>query len=389
MRQDIPYAKQSISDADIAAVVRALKSDYITQGPEISAFESEVAEYCGAKYAVAVSSGTTGLYIGCQSLGLAEGDWLWTSPVTFVASANCALSCGAQVDFVDIDPQTYNLSVSALREKLIIAAKEDRLPKVVVPVHLAGQSCDMEAISGLAQEYGFHLLEDASHGIGGSYQNRPVGNCQYSEMTVFSFHPVKIITTGEGGMVLTNSLEHFNRLSRLRTHGITRDESLMQQKSHGPWYYEQHELSNNYRITDIQAALGRSQFSRIDQFIQKRHEIVENYTGLLKDLPITLPWQHSDTYSSFHLYVIRLELDKLRKTHLAVFQELREEGIGVNLHYIPVYLQPYYKKLGFKAGLCPEAEHYYAEAISLPMFADLTRDEQGRVAEVLQSVLSV
>jgi UDP-4-amino-4,6-dideoxy-N-acetyl-beta-L-altrosamine transaminase len=383
----IPYGRQSISPADIQAVVEVLQSDWLTQGPAIERFEKAVAEYCGAKYAVAVSSATAALHISCLAAGLGPGDWLWTSPNTFVASANCGLYCGAKVDFVDIDPQTYNLSVEKLEEKLIEAEHSGKLPKVVVPVHFAGQSCEMERIGTLAQKYGFAVLEDASHAIGGRYQGLPIGSCQYSDMAVFSFHPVKIITTGEGGMVVTNCADLYERLIRLRTHGITRNPDLMTEPSHGPWYYQQLELGFNYRMTDIQAALGASQMQRLNEFVSRRRLLSDRYNEMLAGLPVTLPWQHPDTESSWHLYVIRLRLDKIAKTHRQVFEELRQAGIGVNLHYIPVHTQPYYQNLGFKWGDFPQAEEYYQEAISIPLYYDLTEENQKRVVAILRDTL--
>lgn len=383
----IPYGRQSISKADIQAVVDVLRSDWLTQGPAIEQFEKSVAEYCGAKYAVAVNSATSALHIACLAADLGPGDILWTSPNTFVASANCALYCGADVDFVDIDPRTYNLSVAELEKKLAGAKAQGTLPKVVIPVHFAGQSCEMDRIAGLAKEYGFTVIEDASHAIGGKYLGKPVGNCTFSEMTIFSFHPVKIITTGEGGMVVTNRRDLYERLLRLRSHGITREPGLMEAESHGPWYYQQIELGFNYRITDLQAALGLSQMKRLDKFVNRRHELVEGYNQKLRDLPLILPFQHSDTRSAFHLYVVRLQLGLITSTHLQVFETLRSAGILVNLHYIPVHTQPYYQRMGFTAGMFPEAERYYSEAISLPMFASLTNEQQDRIVEVLRGCL--
>lgn len=382
----IPYGRQDISEEDIQSVVEVLRSDWLTQGPAVERFEQEVAHYCGAKYAVAVSSATAALHIACLAAGLKPGDALWTSPNTFVASANCGLYCGAQPDFVDIDPRTYNLSVDALEEKL--ARAESRLPKVVIPVHFAGQSCDMEAIAGLGKRYGFSVIEDASHAIGGRYRDTRVGSCAFSDMTVFSFHPVKIITTGEGGMVLTNRQDLYEKLVRLRSHGITRDPRFMEGESDGPWYYQQIELGFNYRITDIQAGLGSSQMKRLDEFVARRHELAERYDALLRELPLTLPWRQPDAHSSFHLYVVRLRLDAIGKTHRQVFEELRQKEIGVNLHYIPVHTQPYYRRLGFKPGDFPLAEQYYREAISLPLYAGLSDSEQDRVVQALKEVLS-
>lgn len=383
----IPYGRQSISPADIQAVVDVLNSDWLTQGPTVERFEQTVAGHCGTAHGVAVNSATSALHIACLAAGLGPGDILWTSPNTFVASANCGLYCGATVDFVDIDPRTYNMSVERLEEKLEQAERDGKLPKVVVPVHFAGQSCDMEAIGRLAGRYGFTVIEDASHAIGGRYKNEPVGNCRHSAMTVFSFHPVKIITTGEGGMVLTNSPELHERLLRLRSHGITRDPALMAGESHGPWYYEQIELGFNYRMTDIQAALGVSQMTRLDEFVKRRHQLAKRYDEALAELPLTLPWQHPDTWSAFHLYVIRLSLDRINQNRRHVFETLRERGILVNLHYIPVHTQPYYWAQGFKGGDFPEAEAYYREAITLPLYAGLSDADQDRVVVSLREVL--
>ncbi|GLI38493.1 UDP-4-amino-4,6-dideoxy-N-acetyl-beta-L-altrosamine transaminase [Geobacter hydrogenophilus] len=383
----IPYGRQSISPADIQAVVDVLNSDWLTQGPTVERFERTVADYCGAAHAVAVNSATSALHIACLAAGLGPGDILWTSPNTFVASANCGLYCGATVDFVDIDPRTYNMSVERLEEKLERAAREGKLPKVVIPVHFAGQSCDMEAIARLAERYGFIVIEDASHAIGGRYKDEPVGNCRHSTMTVFSFHPVKIITTGEGGMVLTNSAELHERLLRLRSHGITRDPALMKGESHGPWYYEQIELGFNYRMTDIQAALGVSQMTRLEEFVERRHHLAKRYNEALAPLPLTLPWQQPDTHSAFHLYVIRLSLDRIGQNRRHVFETLRERGILVNLHYIPVHTQPYYWAQGFKDGDFPAAEAYYREALSLPLYAGLSAEDQDRVIAAVQEAI--
>jgi UDP-4-amino-4,6-dideoxy-N-acetyl-beta-L-altrosamine transaminase len=380
--------RQDISEDDIQAVVAVLRSDFLTQGPAVPGFENAVAGYCGAQYAIAVSNATSALHIACLSLGVGPGDWVWTSPITFVASANCALYCGAQVDFVDIDPRTYNLSVKCLSEKLMQAEKSGRLPKVVIPVHLCGQPCDMAGIHVLSQRYGFKIIEDASHAIGGKYRDEPIGNCRYSNITVFSFHPVKIITTGEGGMALTNDAQLARRMQLLRSHGITRIAAEMTHAPDGPWYYQQIDLGFNYRVTDIQAALGISQMQRLDEFVARRHAIARRYAGLLADLPVVTPWQHPDSYSGLHLYVIRLKLNEMDMTHREVFEALRMAGIGVNLHYIPVYRQPYYADMGFKKGLCPEAEQYYLEAISLPMYPALTEAQQDEVVTALRSAIS-
>jgi len=380
----IPYGRQDISEADIQAVVDVLRSDFLTQGPAVPAFENCLAAYCGASHAVAVNSATSALHIACLALDVGPGDIVWTSPITFVASANCALYCGASIDFVDIDPRTYNMSVEQLEAKLAHVAQHGKLPKVVIPVHLCGQPCDIVAIHALAQQYGFKIIEDASHAIGGKYRDELIGNCRYSDITVFSFHPVKIITTAEGGMAMTNDAQLAKRMQLLRSHGITRDVNEMTHAPDGPWYYQQIDLGYNYRMTDLQAALGLSQMQRLDEFVSKRHAIANRYDQLLAGLPVTAPWQHPDGYSGLHLYVIRLKRDKIGKTHRQVFERLRAANIGVNLHYIPVHCQPYYESLGFKAGYCPEAEQYYAEAISLPMYPGLTEAQQDRVVEALR-----
>lgn len=385
----IRYGQQDITQADIDTVIGVLKSINLTQGPNIPAFEQSVIAHTGAKHAVAVNSATSALHIACMALDLGPGDWLWTSPNTFVASANCALYCGAKVDFVDIDPRTYNLCPKKLEAKLIEASKTGRLPKIVVPVHLTGQPCDVAAIHALGQKYGFKIIEDASHAIGGKYKGEPIGNGRYSDVTVFSFHPVKIITTAEGGMALTNNAELATRLGLLRSHGITRDPALMTEPMHGPWYYQQVELGYNYRMTDIQAALGVSQMTRLNQYVAKRHDIARRYNQLLADLPITLPWQHPDSYSAYHLYVIRLQLDKINTTHLQVFEALRAKDILVNLHYIPVHTQPHYQQMGFKQGDYPEAEQYYRETISIPMHPTLTTEEQDFVVRSIKEAMKL
>ena len=364
-----------------------LESDFLTQGPQVPCFEQAVAEHVGAKHALAVNSATSALHLACLALGLGTGDWLWTSPITFVASANCGLYCGAQVDFVDIDPRTYNLSPKILAEKLEKAEKEGVLPKVVIAVHLCGQPCDMQAINALSQRYGFHLIEDASHAIGGKYQGEFIGNCRYSDITVFSFHPVKIITTAEGGMAVTNSDELANKMTLLRSHGITRDSSQMTHEADGPWYYQQIDLGFNYRMTELQAALGLSQIERLNQYVACRHRLAERYDKALADFPIVTPWQHPESYSGRHLYVIRLKLDEIDQTHLQVFESLREQGIGVNLHYIPVHTQPYYQKMGFEEEAFPQAMQYYREAISLPIFQGLKNKHQDEVIRALGSIL--
>ncbi len=383
----IPYGKQDISQQDIDSVVDVLNSDFLTQGPQVAVFEQALIEHTGARYALAVNSATSALHIACLALGLGEGDWLWTSPITFVASANCGLYCGAKVDFVDIDPATYNMCPKRLEEKLIKAKAEGKLPKVVVPVHLCGQPCDMAAIAKLAKEYNFKVIEDASHAIGGKYQGLPIGNCEYSDITVFSFHPVKIVTTAEGGAIMTNQKALSDKMALLRSHGITRDPDQMEGESHGGWYYQQIDLGFNYRMTELQAALGVSQMNRLENFVTARHLLAERYNELLKALPVVLPYQLENTYSGLHLYVIRLQLDKLSLTHKEVFDALRGKGIGVNLHYIPVHTQPYYEKMGFSEGDFPESERYYREAISLPMFHSMTEEQQDTVVQVLTEIL--
>ena len=384
----IPYGRQDISEADIKAVEDVLRSDFLTQGPVVPRFEEVVSSFCGAKHGVAVNSATSALHIACLALDLGPGDWLWTSPNTFVASANCALYCGAQVDFVDIDSRTYNLCPTKLEKKLIAAKRTGKLPKIVVPVHLTGQPCDMAAIHALGQRYGFKIIEDASHAIGGRYKGEPIGDCRYSDITVFSFHPVKIITTAEGGITLTNSAELYTRLRLLRSHGITRDQELMTEPMHGPWYYQQVLLGFNYRMTDMQAALGASQMTRLSDYVKRRHQIAQLYNDFLSGLPLTLPWQHPDAYSAYHLYVIRLQLDKIDATHCQVFEELQAQDITVNLHYIPVHTQPFYQRMGFKQGDFPEAEKYYSEAISIPMHVNLTDADLVFITNTLRKAIS-
>lgn len=383
----IPYGKQEINQADIDAVVDVLKSDFLTQGPQVPAFERALMGVADASYALAVNSATSALHIACLALGLGEGDRLWTTPITFVASANCGLYCGASIDFVDIDPATYNLCPQALEQKLIVAKRQKCLPKVLVAVHLCGQPCDMKAIHALSLEYGFKVIEDASHAIGGRYLDQPIGACKYSDITVFSFHPVKIVTTAEGGAALTNNKKLADKMVLYRNHGITRDEAYMENASHGGWYYEQIDLGFNYRMTELQAALGVSQLSRLNEFVAARHKLAERYCKRLAGLPLTLPYQLPNTYSGLHLFVIRLHLDEISKSHKEVFDALREAGIGVNLHYIPVHLQPYYQKMGFKLGDYPKAEAYYANSISIPMFHGMTYGQQDEVISKLKAIL--
>jgi UDP-4-amino-4,6-dideoxy-N-acetyl-beta-L-altrosamine transaminase len=380
----IPYGRQDVTPSDIAAVAEVLASDWLTQGPVVPRFEQALAESCGAAHAVAVNSATSALHLACLALGLGPGDWLWTSPITFLASANCGRYCGAQVDFVDIDPRTYNLSVEALARKLEQARAAKRLPKVVIPVHLAGQSCDMAAIRALGREFGFRIIEDASHAVGGRYQGRPVGDCRYSDIAVFSFHPVKIITSAEGGMAMTNDAQLAQRMALLRSHGMTRDPARMTHAADGPWYYEQIDLGFNYRMTDVQAALGLSQLARLHDYVARRHALAARYDARLAGMPLTTPWQHPDTHSGLHLYIVRVAADRRR----AVFDQMRANDIGVNVHYIPVHTQPYYRQLGAATGSYPEAERYYAEAISLPMYATLSEAQQDRVVDVLRGALA-
>ena len=384
----IPYGRQEITQEDIDAVVEVLKSDFLTQGPRVPEFENTVATHVGAEFGVAVNSATSALHIACAALGLGDGDWLWTSPVTFVASANCGLYCGAKVDFVDIDPRTYNLCPDALERKLEQAKEQDRLPKVVVPVHLCGQPCDMKRIKSLSERYGFRIVEDASHAIGGKYQGEFIGCGRYSDITVFSFHPVKIVTTAEGGMAVTNDPELAQRMELLRSHGITRDPARMTHEPDGPWYYQQVDLGFNYRMTELQAALGLSQMTRLDDFVRRRHELARRYDELLADLPVVTPWQHPDSYSGLHLYVIRLKLAEIRASHREVFESLRKQGIGVNLHYIPVHTQPFYAAMGFAPDDFPESMRYYKEAISIPMFHGLTFEQQDAVVAALKAALT-
>ena len=384
----IPYGRQDINQADIDAVVDVLRSDFLTQGPVVPAFENAVSQYCGAQHAVAVNSATSALHIACLALGVGEDDSVWTTPITFVASANCALFCGAAVDFVDIDPRTYNISLERLAEKLAIAEKNGKLPKVVIPVHLSGQPCDMEGIHALSQQFGFKIIEDASHAIGGKYKGEPIGNCRYSDITVFSFHPVKIITSGEGGMAVTNDTTLAKHMRLLRSHGISSTAADMQPRpAQEIWNYQQIDLGFNYRMTDIQGALGLSQMQRLDEFVTQRHAIAKRYDQLLSALPVLTPWQDAASYSGFHLYVIRLKLQEIKKTHRQIYSALHASNILVNLHYIPVYRQPYYEQMGFKVGYCPQAEQYYSEAISIPMYTSLKVAQQDEVVAAIGAAI--
>lgn len=390
MTNIIPYGRQDINQADIDAVVAVLRSDTLTQGPVVPAFEKAVADYCGAQHALAVNSATSALHIACLALGVGKGDSVWTTPITFVASANCALYCGATVDFVDIDPRTYNLSVERLAEKLALAKKTGNLPKVVIPVHLCGQPCDMDGIHALSQQYGFKIIEDASHAIGGKYKNEPIGNGRYSNITVFSFHPVKIITTGEGGMAVTNDATMDKHMRLLRSHGITSTAADMHPRpAREIWNYQQIDLGFNYRMTDIQAALGLSQMQRLDEFVTQRHAIAKRYDQLLSALPVVIPWQHPGSYSGYHLYVIRLKLNEINKTQRQIYDALHAAGILVNLHYIPVYRQPYYEQIGFNSGHCPQAEQYYAEALSIPLYPGLTAAQQNQIVATIREAFGV
>jgi|TARA_B110000259_G_scaffold50037_1_gene58772 UDP-4-amino-4,6-dideoxy-N-acetyl-beta-L-altrosamine transaminase len=383
----IPYGRQDITSEDIEEVIKVLNSDFLTQGPLLPKFEKSISTYCGVSYAYAMNSATSALHIACMALEVGRGDIVWTAANTFAASSNCALYCNASIDFVDIDPVSYNMSISDLKSKLQLAETEGCLPKVLIPVHMTGQSCEMSEIFELSKKYGFKIIEDASHAIGGKYLNNPIGCCKYSDITVFSFHPVKIITTGEGGMAVTNNENLAQKISLLRSHGITRDSNLMS-KEDGPWYYEQIDLGYNYRMTEIQGALGLSQMNRLDEYIKRRHDIANFYNESLSELPLQIPKQFKDSFSSFHLYVIRLNLSMIESSHKDIFESLRKDNILVNLHYMPVYLHPYYKNnLGFKSGHCPEAEKYYSEAISIPMFPTLSNEDQLVVVNALKKYL--
>lgn len=389
MSEIIPYGRQLIDKDDVDAVVSVLKSSFLTQGPMVPKFEDVVSSHVGAKYSVAVNNATSALHIACLALELGPGDWLWTVPNTFVASANCALYCGAKVDFVDIDNRTYNMCTETLEKKLKSAQELGKLPKIVIPVHFSGQSCDMQRIHELSKIYGFKVIEDASHAIGGKYQNQWVGNCRYSDIAIFSFHPVKIVTTGEGGMALTNNKVLSSRMLKYRSHGITSDKSEMQSRPKNEiWNYQQIQLGFNYRMTDIQAALGVSQMNHLNAFVARRNEIATRYDRLLNDLPICLPWQHQDSYSSYHLYPIRLDLGVIKKTQQQVHEALRQMKIMVNLHYIPVYLQPYYEEIGFNSGYCPIAEQYYKETLSIPMYPSMTNKQQDHVIDSLRKIIA-
>ncbi len=376
----VPYGRQDISQADIDAVVSVLNSDYLTQGPNVPIFEKSVASHTKANHAVAVHSATAALHIACLALEVGPGDMVWTVPTTFVATANCAIYCGAEIDFVDIDPVRYTMCPEALREKLEKTAK---LPKVIIPVHLCGQSADMKAIHGIAEKYGIRIIEDASHCIGASFEGEPIGSCRYSDIAVFSFHPVKIITTAEGGVATTNSAKLSQNMSLARSHGVTRDPALMENDSFGPWHYEQITLGYNYRMTELQAALGSSQMKRLDKVVQRRFGLAKRYDRMLDGLPLKTPIQSIDTISSWHLYVVRVSAEQ----HRSVFEFLQSQDIGVNLHYMPVHLQPFYQRKGFKPGQFPNAEAYAKEAISIPLYFGLTNENQDFVVKSLKSAL--
>lgn len=384
----IPYGRQNITAGDVKAVSAVLGSDWITQGPAIEQFERAVADYCGAEYAVAVSNGTAALHLAALALDLGPGDQLWTSPITFLASANCALYCGAKVDFVDVDPATITMDPVALDQKLAEAANHNELPAIIIPVHFAGQSCNMETIKALADQYDVRVMEDACQALGGSYRMSKIGDCRHSDAAIFSFHPVKSITTGEGGMVVTNDKKMCERVKRLRSHGVTRSEELMQEKTHGPWYYEQVELGFNYRLTDIQAALGKSQLDRLDSFVSRRAELAARYSRAFSDLPVTPLTQAADQQSAWHLYVIQIDLASVSLSRREIFEALRIAGIGVNVHHIPVHLQPFYSAFGFAPGDFPHAENYYKRAITLPLYKDLTDAQQDEVIATVKATLS-
>ena len=384
----IPYGRQDISQDDIDAVVEVLTSNFLTQGPKVPEFESKVAQYCGAKHGVAVNSATSALHIACLALGIGPGDIVWTSPISFVASANCVLYCGGTVDFVDIDPDTFNMSADELRSKLEAAEKLDKLPKAVIPVHMAGQSCDMEAIYDLSLQYGFKIIEDASHAIGGSYKDSKIGSCKYSDMTVFSFHPVKIITSAEGGMVMTNDDELHNQLNLFRSHGITRDSEQMKHEPHGPWYYEQVNLGYNYRMTDVHAALGTTQMNRLDEFVSDRNKRAQLYMQELDNTGLQLPICRESSQSAWHLFIIKLNCSENLDQQRLLFEAMRKEGITVNLHYIPIHMQPYYQSLGFSMGDFPQAESYYKSAMTIPLYPTLTESEQLLVINTLNKFVN-
>ncbi len=383
----IPYGRQDINENDIDAVIDVLKSDYLTQGQIVPEFEGKIAKYCGAKYSVASNSATSALHIACLALNIGKADIVWTSVISFVASANCALYCGAKIDFIDIDPVTNNLSINHLKKKLILAEKNNTLPRAIIPVHLSGQSCDMYEIHELSKKYNFKIIEDASHAIGGEYYSKKIGACEYSDITVFSFHPVKIITAGEGGMSLTNNKELFNRMMKFRNHGITKDSNEFKNNSSGAWYYEQIKLGFNYRLSDIHAALGLSQFNRLDNFIEKRNLLAKKYSQCLSESPIKLPVVKKDRISSWHLYIIKIDLNSCTRSHNEIFNLLRREGIGVQLHYIPIPMHPYFKSLGFNMDDYINAKSYYQQALSIPIYPLMTEAEQNKVLGAIKKIV--
>ena len=379
----IPYGKHLVDEDDIDAVVDVLRNQFLTQGKVVPQFEQALCNYTGAKYCVAVNSATSGLHVACLAAGVGTGDLVWTVPNSFVASANCALYCGASIDFVDINPTTRNIDVSALENKLQQAASQNRLPKVLIVVHFSGLSCDMQSIRSLTQKYSIVLIEDAAHGLGGSYQQSKIGSCVYADMAVLSFHPVKSITSAEGGAVLTNQSGLHEKLKLFAKHGVTKDPEQYQGESHGPWYYQQLELGYNYRLSDMQAALGLSQLKKLDSFMQKRAEIAKVYDEALVNLPLKLPVVESQSQSAWHLYMVELTLHDRQD----IYQQLHAKGVGVNVHYIPIHLQPYYQQLGFKQGDFPVSEHFYQHALTLPLFPSLTDEEQTKVIDTLREIL--
>lgn len=385
---NIPYGRQNVTKEDIQAVVNVLKSDFLTQGPEVPNFEKNFSKKVNSKFSIAVSNATSALHLSCLALDLQPGSRLWTSAITFVASANCALYCGASVDLIDVDKSTSNISIKDLERKLIKAKKNNKLPDIVVPVHLAGLSCEMEELKGLSEQYGFKIIEDASHAAGGSYKSSKIGSCEFSDISIFSFHPVKNLTSGEGGMVTTNCEEIYLKVKRLREHGINRENELLINQSEGPWYYEQVDLGFNYRMTDIQAALGNSQLKRLKDNTSKRHKIAKFYNQNLKEFPLKLPPYVKDNYSGMHLYVIRLDLDKIEKKHKDIFAGLKQRGIGVNLHYIPIYRQPFYKEFGFDINSFPNSEDYYSSAISIPMYPELGEDQLYYIVDNIKELIT-
>jgi len=382
----INYGKHYISEEDIASVTEVLKSDWLTQGPKVPEFEKSLSEYTGSKYVSLVNSATSALHLGCLALGLGEGDWLWTSPISFVASANCGLYCGANIDFIDINLDTYNIDIDILNEKLLIAEREDKLPKVIVLVHMCGSSIDTKAIYELSKKFHFKIIEDASHAVGAKYRDLPVGSCKYSDICVFSFHPVKIITSAEGGAILTNSPEIDNRVKSYRSHGITKDVEKFKNSSEGPWYYEQHSLGFNYRMNDLQAALGLSQLQRLDSITLKRNDLANIYKEMLEGLPIEFQKIIDHSFSSYHLLSIRIKTDQVQQKKKYLFESLLRMGIGVNLHYIPIYRQPYYAQFGFNYKNFPNAEKYYDQAITLPLYPNLSSSDLNFICQSFRSL---